>query len=88
MNNLMPYVHVALELLGGAIAIKEFASRSAIAAAPHLVDVAMDTAFKHPRVAAALSKYRPQIEAFFDAADAEMKKRLDANAGPAPDKVA
>lgn len=78
ISDIAPYLHSGLELVGGSVVLYQSVSKASVAAAPHLVDLAFDKAFAHPKVAAALTRYRPQIEAFFDAAGAQLKKRLDA----------
>jgi hypothetical protein len=86
-SKFVPYLHLAIEAVGGAAVVYQGLTKGALYAAPHLVDFALDRAFSHPKVGAALVKFRPQIEDFFDAADAQVKARLDAAAaasGAAP----
>jgi hypothetical protein len=80
----LQYGRDALDVVGAAASLYFSGKSLAAAAAPRLVDMALDRAEPHPAVMAALVKYRPQIEEFFDAVDKRVRERLDAAPAAAP----
>lgn len=76
MNDLVKWGIGLFVTLGGASLIWKLLIKDA----PAVVDLGLDELEKNPVIKAELIKYRPQIEALFDAVDAEFKAKLDKDA--------